>query len=341
MKNSKYFVTKLTLKAYDLISSFYSFWLWKRWRRDESEILSQISQPIKNVKVALQSQKILVVIPFRDKWELTEQCLKSLVREDLGPHRLEVVLVNNGSVEEKTKNGMSHWLEKSKDHIRFHILDLDIPFNFSVINNRAVEFGRKFNPDLVLLLNNDIEFIETSSIQSMVDGLHCSPDVDLLGCTLLYPDRSIQHLFVFPGSKIVGAHPYKGKHLSFQGPWFDSVQKVPAVTGAVMLMKMESYLDLGGFDESLPNCYQDVDLCIKVVASGGSVATNPKVKMIHHETQTRKPIPHWREVQYMYNKWHRILEENPGIPRIFSRWSEQLNYAIIRKPYPWKKLKGP
>lgn len=272
--------------------------------------------------------KVLVVIPFRDKWEMTERCLESLIRQKVEGLKIRVALVDNGSVEEETAAGIARAL-LSLESAGFEALSLryDIPFNFSYLNNQAVKDCADFNPQVVALINNDIEFIEEESLRELVEGCWL-PRAGAVGCTLLYPNGLIQHLFIFVGSKIVGSHPYKGRRLDPQSKWYEKPRAVGAVTGAVMLMRAEVFRQVEGFDEHLPTSYQDVDLCLKFQKLGLVNWVLPRVMIIHHETQTRKNEPSWGEAEYVERKWGDYLFKNHFVSRNWSRRSENFVYTL-------------
>ena len=69
------------------------------------------------------------------------------------------------------------------------VLKYDHPFNFSALNNYAVD---NTNADLVLFLNNDTKVLTEGWIRKMVGGI-VQKNVGAVGAKLLYPDRTIQH----------------------------------------------------------------------------------------------------------------------------------------------------
>ena len=288
--------------------------------------------------------KVLVVIPFRDKWHLTDTCLKTLKEQDLSGLDVHVVLVDNGSEEAATADGISRLLDESpRPNLSFSVDRLDIPFNYSRLNNLAVTHSAEFSADYILLLNNDVYFTATDTIVRMARFLNSKHSAASVGCSLLYPDQTIQHLFIFVGSKIVGAHPYKGRRLDLSDPWCKEPRPVGGATAALLMVRASDYNAVGGFDEELPSCYQDVDLALKFIDRGKTNWVIPQLTAIHAETQTRRPDHNWREVKYMSEKWGAKLWANDFVPPEFSRWSEQIALTVGEGDYPWRwlaKLEG-
>ena len=272
--------------------------------------------------------RVLLVIPFRDKWGLTALCLRQICMQEISGLEIMVALVDNGSEEKQTLEGIaSSMVELESKGFGVRHLRYEVPFNFSYLNNQAVRDCEDFKADVIGLLNNDIEFIHEMSIKQLVRGTNL-PDAGAVGCTLLYPNRKIQHLFVFVGSKIVGSHPYKGNDFDLNASWYQRPRAVGAVTGAVMFMQRHVFEKVGRFDELLPTSYQDVDLCLKFQKIGLVNWVLPKVHIIHHETQTRSHEPSWNEAEYVEQKWGDFLQTNPFVSPVWSRRSEHFVFTL-------------
>ncbi len=268
--------------------------------------------------------RLLVIVPFKDKVELTQMCFRGLLEQDRDGIDLCVALVDNNSSEAGTRA----WLDELQAHppkdFAVRHLSYQQPFNFSFLNNQAARDCADFRADVIAFINNDIEFTERKTLQTLSRLAASDPRVGALGCTLIYPDHRIQHLFVYTGSKIVGSHPLRGRPLNLKDPWFDSLRQVPAVTGAVMFLRSQDFKAVGGFDEELATSYQDVDLCMKFQQRGLVNVCAPFLVNIHHETQTRSKTPNYREAAYAYAKWGDFLRRNEAVPPIYSRLAENL-----------------
>ena len=288
--------------------------------------------------IHLSSKKLLVIIPFRDNWNYTNQCLKGLNQQGYNGLEVTVVLADNGSVEDETLSGISDLQSRIDLKYKISYVRYDIPFNFSTLNNMAVNDHVDVQADYLLLLNNDVEFLEPNSLAKMVSFISNNPDCGALGCTLLYPDRRIQHLFIAVGVKIVGAHPFKGKEYNPDEVWYSQPRVVGATTGAALLTSLQDYKNLNGLDEKLGSASQDVDYCLKLQDMGKYVAVLPQVNLIHHETVSRASKHDWQEISYMYEKWGSKLTKNNYFSSRFTRWSEQLALTLGEGNFPWQKL---
>ncbi len=235
-------------------------WLKTKWVfRDESDptdilvrfqTLEQVSASagLKELASTPNFCKVSVLLPFRDNFYLTKLCLDSLSRQDLEGIDLEIILIDNGSIQEPTKVGIGLASERLRAQgLAVRIINCDYDFNFSRLINDGFSESRK--EGFLLLLNNDIELIDKMTIAKLVTFLESQPSAGCVGTTLIYPDGLVQHLFVAPGVKTVGAHPGKGWRLDFKGKWFESPRPVSATTGALLLVRSEDFDRVDGFDE--------------------------------------------------------------------------------------------
>lgn len=283
---------------------------------------------------------VVIVVPFRDKWSLTKNCLESLQSQEafrplVEANKLRVVLVDNGSQEEATRAGLEAYASQAP----FCVLRVDEPFNFSRLNNVAVRFASSagFSPEVALFLNNDVSFVDKGDLARLVCAPCAASSVGAVGCTLLYENGCVQHLFLAPGVKIVGAHPLRGMPWAPLRAWREQPWPVAAVTGAVLAVRVNEFLAVGGFDEELATAYQDLDLCLKLQKRGLVNWALGDVVLMHLETATRKASHQTAEVSLMYRRWGAFLTDNAFYSSAFSRWSESPAFARGEGPYPWRE----
>src|SRR5262249_20185600 len=129
--------------------------------------------------------RVSIIIPFKDQLDLLRGCLRSLRRSTY--RNYEVVLVDNGSEEPATRR----YLERAR--LRRRVVGCPGPFNFSWLCN---EGARRARGEFLVFLNNDTEVLTPDWLQRLL-VVACRPDVGVVGATLLYPDRTIQHAGLF------------------------------------------------------------------------------------------------------------------------------------------------
>lgn len=286
-----------------------------------------------------RQNKLWVIIPFRDRWDLTQRCLQTLFTQTHNDFELGIILIDNNSSESKTERGLKEFREREKtSNIDIKLLKVSDPFNFSALNNLAVQTFA-LDDDWIFFLNNDVEFIVPESLTTLLSfALSHKEHLGALGCTLMYPSQRIQHLFAAPGIKIVAAHPGKGWKLNKDCLWFQTPQPVASVTGASLLCLTEHFRRAGGFDKLLPTLGQDIDLCLKFQKLGLANWVLPQVTLIHAESASKSSDFNVDEIMYIYEKWGEFLTFNPYYASKFSRWSETPIYSLTRWQYPWARL---
>ena len=80
-----------------------------------------------------KSSLISILIPFRDQVELTRACVNS-IKLNAGKNRnYEIVLIDNGSA----KNSTKEWIRDVIEEDNIQCIRLDEEFNYSRLNNKA------------------------------------------------------------------------------------------------------------------------------------------------------------------------------------------------------------
>ena len=227
---------------------------------------------------------ISILIPFRDRVDLTSTCVRSVQAYAGDAIHYEIVLIDNGSQEECTKA----WIEEICQKANIHCLRIDEPFNFSRLNNLA---RQACHGEYLLFLNNDIEFRSQNVLKQLLDPF-AYKDTAAVSSRLLYPDLSIQHqgVVIIKGERRCVLQP--GKHLQ-EREVIDSLlplsvqEEFSAASAACLLVKADRFDAVGGFDENFAVVFNDVDLCLRLQAAGGSIIVTPHPTIIHHESVSR------------------------------------------------------
>jgi GT2 family glycosyltransferase len=247
-------------------------------------------------RVVVGEPTVSVIIPFRDQAGMTRACLDSLVRAPGYPVH-EVVLVDNGSTEPETR-ALRRLLEERP---ATRVVDFRAPFNWSAINNAA---AAGCSGDLLLFLNNDIEARSNGWLHALVEQAQRA-EVGAVGARLLYPDGSLQHIGVVLGIQGLAAHLFAGLprgRTAYLG-WDRAVRSWSAVTGACMVVRRQTFEELGGFDEGYPVAFNDVDFCLRLRAAGYGVLATPYAELIHFESVSRGLSGYGGDLQRFLARW--------------------------------------
>ena len=263
-----------------------SWWrrLARRWRGfpgSQRETLAPPSFPSENLEATQVPVKgtVSILIPFKDHLDLLRNCLRSLRRGSY--QSKEIILLDNGS----TCPRMLKYLKRVRGLAGPKVIACPGPFNFSRICNLG---ARHAGGDFLLFLNNDMEVLDADWLEQLL-RLGCRADVGIVGATLLYPDRTLQHAGIFPQGDGGWSHAYRGLPHDHSGDRGElrQARTVPAVTGACLLIGRDLFSALGGFDEKYGLTFNDVDLCCRVRERGLKVAISPCARLWHFESMSR------------------------------------------------------
>ena len=223
--------------------------------------------------------KVSLIVPTRDRADLLRVCVDGFLHETRYKN-LEVLIADNDSSDADTLS----YLAKVATHPRVRVIPCPGPFNYSRINNQAVEHA---TGTLIGLMNNDLKVLDPNWLHEMV-GNAVRPDVGAVGAKLLHGDGTVQHAGVTLGIGLA-SHLYKSFPGDAEGRQKRLVlpQDVSAVTAACLVLRREVWDELGGLDEEFPVAYNDVDLCLKVKAAGYRVVWTPDALVYHLESQSR------------------------------------------------------
>jgi GT2 family glycosyltransferase len=262
-----------------------------------------------------------IFVPFKDNVDCVLN-LKHTIRITDYPN-YNITFINNNSTEQSLK-----LLTKSLTKNEWKILDYNLPFNFSAINNYAVDKNKElYNEycDYYLFLNDDIEIMHPEWLTQMVKQGEAREDVGAVGAKLLYANHKIQHAGIFLG--VNGVCGISHKMVPDNSPGYYSrphiSQDITAVTGACMLVRSKAFHKIKGFDENLPRAFNDVDLCLRLWEKGWRVVYTPYARLYHHESVSRGrdklQDPDFKKaIDYMEKRWkfstYLDSHYNPNLP---------------------------
>jgi len=254
--------------------------------------------------------KVSIIIPTKDKVNTLKTCIESIL-EKTDYKNYEIVIVDNQSEEEKTFK----YYDKIKNSSQIKILEYNMPFNFSAINNYAVS---QVDSEYILLLNNDTEVISEEWLTAMLEHAE-REEVGAVGAKLLFPNGKIQHcgIILGLGRHRVAGHPYY-KYPDHNGYFgvVNEIRNYSAVTAACMMLRKAVFEEVGGFDENLSVAFNDVDLCLRIREKGYLIVYTPYAKLCRHESLSRgyednpeKQTRFLKEVGYIREKWGRVIDK--------------------------------
>lgn len=251
---------------------------------------------------------VSIIIPTKDHIEELKKCLDSLKKSNYTNY--EVILAENNSQKKET---FAYYKKVIKEDKRIRVLVWDGDFNYSAINNAAVELAKG---ELILCLNNDTEFIHPDSLRELVISA-VKPDVGASGAMLYYGDKTIQHAGVIIGMGGFAAHALwslTDRDEKYY-PFSLCEREVSAVTGACLMVRKSVYQEVGGMDEDFVVALNDIDFCLKIRAAGYKILFNPYAKLYHYESKSRgyedteeKQERFQSEITKLQTKWEQEIK---------------------------------
>jgi hypothetical protein len=250
-----------------------------------------------------------VVVSFNSAFSLDDCLLRLRAAQGLAG----IVLVDNGSTDASIDIARRHVAQDPR------VTMLQLPDNpgFSVACNAGAAASHTswlafVNPDCLL---------EPDCLQRLLDTAARSAEgVGVLGADLIdvegRPDPAARRRDPDPGELLRALGSPRKRHIDNDGR---ELQYVDAVSGALMLMPMEAFTAVGGFDPGYRLHAEDLDLCRRVRAAGFAVAVANAVRVTHLRGTSSRQRPVWVEWQK-----HRSLQ------RYFTRFARE------REPWAWR-----
>lgn len=258
--------------------------------------------------------KVSIIIPSHNKADILEVCLSSIFKKtDYANY--EVLVISNNSTEDSFFELIDKYRTQEPDRMRFE--EINVPFNFSFLMNRAVE---RVDSPLIVLLNNDTEIITGDWLTRMAEHA-LRPEIGAVGVKLLYPNDTIQHAGVIIGLGGPAGHNFIGVSDDNGGYYYQiaASSNYSAVTAACTMVERNKYMEINGFDEEQVIEFNDVDFCLRLRESGYRNLYLPTVKLYHHESLTRghphlnkkSYAQHLKDVDRFNKRWKEYIENDP------------------------------
>jgi GT2 family glycosyltransferase len=204
--------------------------------------------------------------------ELLSRCLVSLWRTAPGVPAIVVDASPAGSPHGRD-------LPAVCAELSFELLQLDGTASFARAANAGLAIAEAIAADAVVI-HHDVELIEPGWLDALLDT-----GATIAGARLVFPDGTLQHC----------GYLYSRLHGRFEPRFLFGPADLPAaladavcpVSSALTLIRHEALVALGGFDEGYALGHEDVDLCLRAFASGGSCVYVPSAVALHHHVAWR------------------------------------------------------
>lgn len=219
--------------------------------------------------------EIAIVILTWNGLSLTKRCLQSLNLGSLPPN-VTVIIVDNGS-----KDGTVDYLRKTD---RITLIENDANLGYA----RAVNIGIRAAPPNadVVLLNNDVELIESDWLLNLARTAGGIPDVGIVGVKILQDQGTLQHcgaylpLDTYWGQQIGAGEVDIGQ--------YGGIREVESAVFACAYIKRSTLDTIGLLCEDFFAYFEDTDFCLRARRAGLKVVVNGDIRVRHSENSSTK-----------------------------------------------------
>ncbi|MGH2969788.1 MAG: glycosyltransferase family 2 protein, partial [Solirubrobacteraceae bacterium] len=224
----------------------------------------------------------LAIVPvyLRSEPEL-DVLLKCLVSLQATAPGAQVLVIDDHSPAAQ----LAQLAEAAADELGQAFVRKDANSGFASTVNVGLEVARAHELDAVLV-NADIEFTQSGWLDLMrarTDSL--GRPAAVVGARLLYPNGLLQHAGVY-FSRLNRGFAHRFNH----GPGDLAEALLPCrcpVTAALQLIRLETLVRIGIYDDSFGLAHEDMDYCLRVFEAGLECIYEPAATALHHESLFR------------------------------------------------------
>lgn len=221
--------------------------------------------------------KLSVVILNYNVRYFLELCLKS-VEKAISGLEAEIIVIDNNSSDDSCKMVEQFFkdveLVKNSENI-----------GFSRANNQAVKLAKG---EYVCILNPDTVVAE-DTFEKLLDYAQSIDKLGSLGCQLIdgtgafLPEskRNVPLIKIALLKLIGNDKHYYANHLAE-----DEIGKIDVLVGALMLLKRDVYLEMGGFDEDYFMYGEDIDLSYRLLNKGYQNYYYGQTTVLHYKGES-------------------------------------------------------
>ena len=213
---------------------------------------------------------VSIVIPVFNKFDLTYNCVKSVI-ETGADVPFEIIVVDDCSRDETMLAGFAFGRG-------IRLVRSEVNAGFVRSCNRGFDAARG---QYVLFLNNDTT-VKKDWLDELYGTMQCDPQIGVAGAKLLYPDGTLQEC----GGIVwrLGDGWNWGRGQAADDPRYCYLRDADYVSGAALMIRAELFARFGKFDEHYaPGYYEDTELCFRAREAGYRVVVQPAAEVVHFE----------------------------------------------------------
>jgi GT2 family glycosyltransferase len=225
------------------------------------------------------NHQVTAIIPTLSNFNGLKKVIKYLLLHNIGV----VVIDNQPSLEKRNlcENDLIKYLPQQKN------------LGFAIAVNKGFEY---VNTSWTLILNDDIEFADDSSIVNLVKYAK-NHDLTAVSPVLKRANGEIENY----GYQVLR----QGRvNLNFN----KDNQNLDGITAACLLIKTTVFKKIGGFDESFFAYLEDVDLFIRMKKKKFKFGIDYQTWVIHNHQTTSKKMGNFKQKMDLINWWRLFIK---------------------------------
>jgi GT2 family glycosyltransferase len=239
----------------------------------------------------------------------TLECIDSLYHG--GIDDIKVVVVDNGS-----KDGSVELIGKTYPDLK--LIENDSNLGYSKAVNQGIDLALKSGATHVLVINNDAVGRGDFALK-LLEAFDRHPEAGILGCKILYHSKP---LIWYAGGYYNEWLGYsKHPHMDEQDMFDIEEAETDYVTGCVMMVKAETFEEIGLFDERMNMYCEDLDFCLRAREKGQKSWFVPSAVATHKVSASAgmmgsNIMTPYRSYYYARNMLFTVCKDSSGIKRI-------------------------
>ncbi len=269
----------------------------------------------------------------------TGSCLTSLQRcvetlmETTGYAHYEILLVETDAAAVEVRQ----WLQalESLGEARLRVLWAADKQGLAGALNHAAQQALG---DYLLLLAAETAVIQADWLDELLNHGQ-RPEVGVVGGKLLAADGTVRHAGLILGLQGVAGRPFVGEPLDAAGYMqrLQVDQNYSAVSRDCLLVRRELYLSVAGMAEDVPECFLDVDLCLRVRQAGYlTVWAAQACLLLERESESLcTPV----EQDALYARWLPLLAQDSAYNPNLSL-QRAGGFALESNAWSWRPLQS-
>ena len=253
--------------------------------------------------------KVAIVIPTKGNVKILLECINSFY-DHCDSEVFDIFIADTGS----TNDEKEQIKLKTKERKNIKIIEYDY-YNFAKINNDVVKNYVSDDYNFLLFSNNDIKILN-DVITGMFSIFNDKKNIGTVGARLHYEDNTVQHDGIFMGfninNKSIGV-----SHLNLRNyyNYYNTPTSVLGSTGGLLMIRKNTFVQCGMFNENYISCFEDVELNIKTLSLNLVNYVCSNCVAYHYESITRNQDPeNLNKLQFDFtNNLIPIIDEKWGV----------------------------